>query len=215
MATNLSDSLFESSLAGALMILLLIALITSPTAKAQSVAPYKIVSLYQKEALVTERFLPFQILTSDNLPVSIESVEAQPPCYGMVDPHRAHIALFFCTEETASHFSVYLRDRGQLQVFKAPDFSIRRLAILSSTPDPDKPIAPDSPGKILYTTNCASCHTSSNRMVETTTVARLKDLFAGKVKDENGNVIDAMTKFNNFFNETQLNDLVRYINEEL
>ncbi len=197
------------------MFLLLVALIITPKAEAQGVSPYKIVSLYQKEALVTERFLPFQILTSDNQPVSIESVEAQQPCYGMVDPHRTHIALFFCTEETASHFSVNIRDRGQLQVFKTPDLSIRRLAILSSTPDPDKPIDPDSPGKILYNTNCASCHTASNKMVETTTVTRLKDLFAGKVRDENNNVIDAMTKFNNFFNETQLNDLVKYINEEL
>jgi hypothetical protein len=197
------------------MLTLLIALFMTSQAQAQGVSPYKIVSLYQKEALVTERFLPFQILTLDNRPVTIESVEAPQPCYGMVDPHRAHIALFFCTEETASHFSINIRDQGRLQVFKTPDFSIRKLAILSSTPDPDKPVVPDSPGKILYNTNCASCHTASNKMVETTTVVRLKDLFAGRVRDENNNVIDSMTKFNNFFTDAQLNDLVKYINEEL
>ena len=185
------------------------------TVQAQTAAPYKITSLYQKDALVTERFLPFQVLNMNNEPIAIASVEAQKPCYAMVDPHRAHIALFYCTEETVSSFSIILRDQNQLQVFKTPDFVIHKVALLSSTPNPDKPKDPDSPGKILYNTNCASCHTSSNKMVETTTVTHLKDLFAGRVKDANNKTIDSMTKFHNFFSDAQLNDLVKYINEEL
>lgn len=182
---------------------------------AQGTSPYKIVSMYHKDALVTERFLPFQILNLNNEPVSIEAITASKPCYGMVDPHRAHIALFFCTEETSSGFSLNIRDKGQLQVFKSPAFDIKKLALLSSTPNPDKPKDPDSPGKVLYTRNCASCHTSSNRMVETTTVQHLKNLFAGTVRDSGGQLINSMTMFHNFFTDPQLNDITKYINEEL
>ncbi len=196
------------------MLILLLSCFFTAIAHGQT-SPYKIISLYQKDALLTERFLPFQILNLNNEPVVIESVSAASPCYAMVDPHRAHIALFYCTEQTLSSFSLNVRDRGQLQIFKTPEFNIQKLAILSSTPDPDKPKEPDSPGKTLYNTNCASCHNSSNRMVETTTVTHLKNLFAGRVNDDQGNPIVSMTKFNNLFGDKQLNDLVKYINEEL
>jgi hypothetical protein len=195
--------------------IVLVFFLLSSKAETPARSPYKIVSLYHKDALVTERFLPFQIVNLNNELVSVESVYAEKPCSGMVDPHRAHIALFFCTEETTNSFSVFLRDGGQLRIFKTPEFSVRKVALLSSTPNPDKPREPDSPGKILYNGNCASCHTASNKMVETTTVTHLKNLFAGKVKDKSGNVIESMTKFNNFFSDSQLNDLVKYINEEL
>ncbi len=178
---------------------------------------YKVISLYEQNALLTERFLPFDIRqSSDNMPVELIGAYADKPCYAMVDPYRANIALFFCTEPTeAASFFVKIRQNGSPYNFKTPEFKIRKLALLSSTPDPYKPPLPDSPGETLYKNNCKSCHNASNPMVQSTTITHLKDLFAGTVTGKDGKKITTMTKFNGLFSDSQLTDLVNYINEEL
>jgi mono/diheme cytochrome c family protein len=201
-------------------LLLFIAYLFTSLANANS-DKYQIVSFYEEAGFVTERLIPFAI--KDNLGfdvTNIQSILVEKPCYGMIDPHRSYIAHVYCTEEVDTHFVIRLRDSKNMPLeLSSPIFHVKKVALVSSTPKPKDTTDPYALGRKLYTNNCASCHKSSP-ISKGVTRTILTNAFAG-LKMRNGTSTIAMKPFDKdssgkpFFTNAELDQLVRYINEEL
>lgn len=176
-------------------------------------ADYEFHAFYEKDGFVTERLLPFSVKSSLPGDFTLASVEVTPPCYGMVDLHRTNLVLVYCTEASQIKFSVKIIKEGVPYKLTSPVFEVKQVAIVSSTPKPDDGVK-KSLGHRLFDVNCKKCHQSPYFIAKGVQRTHLTNAFAGK-PIRNGNTTNAMKDFNGFFHTSELDALVKYINEEL
>lgn len=176
-------------------------------------ADYEFHSLYEKDGFISERLLPFTVKSSLPGEFSIGSIEVYPPCYGMVDLHRTNLVLIYCTEASQTKFHVKIIKDGVPYKLSSPVFEVKQVALVSSTPKPDDGVK-RSMGHRLFDVNCKKCHQSPYYIKPGINRTHLTNAFSGK-PIRNGNTTDAMKDFNGFFHTSELDALVKYINEEL
>ena len=172
-------------------------------------AGYKIVSLYEKDALVTGRFLPFKVYDDSNKALGIAGVAPSELCYGMVDQHRDNIFHIYCREQTMAGAKIILKNGDVVTVANLP---IRKLSII----EPDLPIedggeqTPLQLGEKLFLNNCIGCHRTIPIKSQQSTNSLLNTQFKKSEMKQFG--VDPSTK-KGFFTDKELEGLVQYINE--
>src|SRR5690606_16581234 len=121
-------------------------------------ADYKIVSLYEKDALVTGRFLPFKIYDNSDQAVGIVGVAPNEFCYGMVDSYRDTVFHIYCKEQTTAAAKIILKNGDVVSLTNLP---VRKLSIIEPDlpiEDQDGSITPLQLGETLFLNNCMGCH---------------------------------------------------------
>lgn len=209
MASFAIDCLFKSALAGVMMryICALLVFLWAITSFAQ--ANYSLLSLYEQDAYVTERFIPFSLRDNSGNALKVENVIAFYPCFSMVDPHREHIFHLFCVEEVMSNFNIVFWQDNALKTIAGPSIDVKKVAIISSTPKPKQP--GEDPvlkeGQQIFTAKCASCH-PGQPISKGQTAASIENSFATSPDTK-------MKSYVGFFTKSQREALAKYINEGL
>lgn len=212
MAGGNFDFVFESALAGSLVkILSFLISFLFVTSMSQAADPvFRVSSFYQASGYLTERFIPFAVHRPGGGDVDeVVRVEVNQPCYSMVDPHRAHIFHIYCSEATEAEFKVVIKDNGVAYNIPLPAISIKKLALISSTPKPVTPgpgVDPLAKGRKLFQNNCARCHSGQYPLPATVTPAKITKAF---------NDYSQMDSFRGFFTTQELSDLSKFMNEGL
>lgn len=168
---------------------------------AEAFAQYKVVSMYERDALLTGRFLSFKVYNSEGVEQSIQELSTEGPCYSMVDVYKQAIAHVYCKEETSVKLILLLEDGS---VVRTGSFNIRKLSIVEPK-DPGPVVPGDSLGRTLFVNNCATCH-GAQVIDESQTVDSLKNIQFKKTQ---------MKQFENLFDNEQMDALVQYINSEV
>jgi hypothetical protein len=187
------------------LLLFTFSLFFSLSAMAES---YQIVSMFEKDALVTHRLLSFKVKDSGGNALDVESVNVNIGCDAMIDIHFKNIFHIMCTEETKVQGSIYLSN-GELVSLQT--FTVRQLGKVFSFPT-DQPTGPSTEpslalGRNLFINNCLSCHRTqaiSKPQTEASVGAAL-----GRDPMKSGGLD---TKF--VGDKQKLGSLVLYINEE-
>jgi cytochrome c5 len=207
-----SLDLFKPTLAGAIMKYFILVITFLTCAKSFS-ADYEFHAFFEKEGFITERLLPFSVKSTLPGEFTLSAIEVLPPCYGMVDLHRPNLALIYCTEASLTKFEAKIIKDGVTYKLLSPEFEVKKVAIVSSTPKPD--VGPTKTlGHKLFDVNCKKCHQSPYQIGKGVTKTHLTEAFAGRAM-RNGKTTNAMKDFNGFFNSSEQDALVKYINEEL
>jgi hypothetical protein len=162
----------------------------------------RIVSLYERDALVTGRFLPFKVYSDQGL--SPNAVVITEGCDGMVDPHRAEIFHLFCFTEGEKMAQVTFTNGEKMQV---GPIEVRKLSLLGPDDTIIRPI-PVNRGRELFRMDCMGCHLSKP-IPKTQTVESLQSALSRVPMSLSG----LHLKYNGDLEALQA--LLTYINEEL
>lgn len=185
----------------------LILLITSYL-QAQADEGYRIVSLLEKDALVTKRLLPFKVYNSSGQAMPIKQVDILGECVAMVDMHYEDIFHIQCENDSAVQGVIELKDKSRLSL---DTFVVRKVGRVFSLPgnDPEIRIDPNKPserlGNQLFVNHCLSCHRTQPIQPGKTT----EDLLEAFEKPEMKNAGLAAIFSND---RIQLESIVLYIN---
>lgn len=175
---------------------------------------FNFISFYSSDGFFTEKLLSFRIESKTNTPFSIRKVTTQKPCYSMVDIHREHLVHIYCSEAIDTSFTISIDSEGRVFNIRSPLFTVNKVALISSNPKPDDDTTGKSKGRISFENRCIKCHQSSNPIAKGVTRDTLTNAF-GELPMRNGKTTDKMSNFKNFFNTTELDELVLFINEEM
>ncbi len=170
---------------------------------------YQIISMYEKDALVTHRLLSFKVKDSGGNALDVKNVNVNVGCEAMIDIHFNNIFHIMCTEEMTVQGSIFLSN-GEL-VSLTP-FTVRQLGKVFSFPT-DEPIGPSTEpsialGRSIFANNCMSCHRTQPIEKGQTDTSVATALGTDPMK-----AAGLDTKFAN--DQQKLQSLVLYINEEL
>lgn len=100
-------------------------------------ASFRVTSFYEAEAYLTERLIPFAVRYRSGESVeALLLVEVSKPCQAMVDPHRPYVFHLYCTEEADVASVVTIKEGAKQYRLTVPSVQVRKLAIISSTPNP-------------------------------------------------------------------------------
>jgi hypothetical protein len=162
----------------------------------------RIVSLYERDALVTGRFLPFKVYSDQGL--SPNAVVISEGCDGMVDPHRAEIFHLFCFTEGEKIAQVTFSNGEKMQVGPV---DVRKLSLLGPGDIIDRP-TPVNRGRDMFRMDCRGCHISQP-IPKPQTVESLQSALSRVPMSSSG----LHLKYNDDLEALQA--LLTYINEEL
>lgn len=198
---------------------LLTLILISPAAHAAS-EDFSIKPFYQKQALVTQRLMPFLVTAPASEPnAEIISVTPSRHCMAMPDAHRSLVFMVYCLKPTTLQLQVLVK--GKLSNFnlKAEALPIAEISIAPDVDDPGEvtggPQPGIDPGKVIYDKRCVGCHNAMPAIPKGTTAQTVNRMKAAFLKDYNDPLLGPnvrMGVFHNKFTAKELEDLAKYIN---
>lgn len=192
----------------------LILLLFILTANHASASDYSFVSLYSANGFFTEKLLSFRIKSVTGSSFVIQKMTLPKPCYGMVDIHRLDIIHVYCAEETSTQFTLNILSNGKVTSVRSRLFEVKRVALMSSNPKPSDDYTGKSKGRISFDNRCIKCHQGNNPIAKGVNRTHLTNAFAN-LPMRDGKTSDKMLNFVGFFTNSELDDLVKFINEEM
>lgn len=177
---------------------------------------YTLNAFYPTAGFVTEKLLPFSVQAKDSGEFTILNVTTDKPCHSMVDPHREKIVLIYCTEAMETSFKLTLLKDGKKYEVSSPEITVKKVALISSSPSDPVDKDPFALGRQKFSVNCKKCHQLPYAIEKGVTKTTLTNAFSGKPLRFGRPATLSMKAFEgSFFSDKELQALVDYINGEL